>query len=132
MLCHSHGIWAEVGGVIGGGFVGLLAGILYGYGVCVIGAIAVVFWQLIVGRLKLPHTSSSTNLHRRMVFKLIAGIFIVFAAIWAGIYFAGSDAQRSSVLYFTPLVFGTFLIGILILKALYRRYPPEQESDKHG
>ena len=60
IVCHSHGVLAIIGGVVGRGIVGLIAGVLFG-------ALMVVLcglWYLITGRLK-PDGSLKEKAHDR-------------------------------------------------------------------
>jgi MFS family permease len=131
VLCKSHGMLAEIGGAIGGGVVGLFAGALlvfpisFAYGLAMI--LARIYWEVLTGRRKLPSMSSQTKVHRRMMFKLMAVIFMVTAALWTGLYFAEPDAIRSRLLWAVAPLLGTFFIGLLILIVAYRRYPPQKE-----
>jgi Na+/proline symporter len=125
---------AEVGGAIGGGVVGLFAGALLVFPIsmacALIGILAKIYWEVLTGRRKLPSMSSQTKAHRRMMFKLMAVIFMVTAALWASLYFAGPDAVRSRLLLAVAPLLGTFFIGLLILIVAYRRHPAQEESNK--
>jgi hypothetical protein len=135
VLCKSHGMLAEVGGAIGGGIVGLFVGALLVFPISMACALAwilaKIYWEVLTGRRKLPSVSSSTKSHRQRVLMLIAMILIVFSCVMGGIYFAGSDVQRSRVLALAMPAFGLSFIGLFILVATYRRYPARKEDGKN-
>jgi len=131
VLCRSHGTLAEVGGAVGGGVAGLFTGVLLVFPISIAWGLARIlariYWEVLTGRRKLPSMRSQTKAHRRRVLGLIAGIFAVSAMVWAGIYFMGSDEQRSRVPRAAGWAFGISLIGLLALVVQYRRHPPQQE-----
>jgi hypothetical protein len=131
VLCKSHGVLAEVGGVVGGGIVGLFAGALLVFPIAMACGLAWIlariYWEVLTGRRKLPDISSTTKPQRRRVIGIIMGVFVVSAIIFAAIYFKGSDAQRSRVFGAAGWAYGLSLIGLLILLVRYRRHPPRQE-----
>jgi hypothetical protein len=131
VLCRSHGMLAEVGGAIGGGGVGLFAGALLVFPIsmacALVWILAKIYWEVLTGRRKLP---STTKAQRRRVLVLIAVIFVVSEILLAGIYFTGSDTQRSRVPVAAGWAFGISLIGLLILVVHYRRHPAQKESGK--
>jgi hypothetical protein len=61
------------------------------------------------------------------VLGLIVAIIIASEILLAGIYFTGSNAQRSRVPEAAGWAFGIGLIGLLILVVRYRRHPPQEE-----
>jgi heme/copper-type cytochrome/quinol oxidase subunit 3 len=134
ILCHSYGVLAEIVGAVGGGFVGMIVGTLFGYVSFIIYAfirsVAKIYWELFIGRRKLPSLSSTTKLQRRRLLVFVTMILVVSAVIFAGIYFLGSDEQRSRMPLCAGLVFGTGFIGVLILLAMYHRYPARKEDDE--
>jgi hypothetical protein len=130
VLCRSHGMLAEVGGVIGGGVVGLFTGALLVFPIfmaCalvgILAKISKIYWEVLTGRRKLP---STTKAQRRRVLGLIAAIFVVSEILLAGIYLTGSDKQRSRVPVAAGWAFGISLIGLLILVVHYRRHPAQK------
>jgi hypothetical protein len=131
VLCRSHGMLAEVGGAVGGGIVGLFAGTLLVFPICMAYALArilaKIYWEVLSGRRKLPSMSSGTKAHRWRVLVLIVTIIIASEILLAGIYFTGSDVQRSRVPKAAGWAFGIGLSGLLILMALYRRHPLQEE-----
>jgi len=135
LFCKSHGMLAEVGGAVGGGVVGLFAGAFLVFPisfVCALaGILAKIYWEVLTGRRKLPSVRNSTKPHRQRVLLLIAVILVVFSCIMGGIYFTGSDVQRSRVLTLAMPAFGLSFIGLLILVATYRRYPAQKRDGKN-
>ena len=134
VFCRSHGMLAEVGGAIGGGVVGLFAGALLVFPIYMAYALArilaKIYWEVLTGRCKLPSMSSTTKAQRRRLLGFIAVIFVVSEILLAGIYFFGSEAQRSRVVGVAVLIFGTCVVGLLSLVVQYRRHPAQKESGK--
>ncbi len=132
VLCKAHGVLAVVGGAVGGVIVGFFVGTVFGYASTFVGALAgilaKIYWEVLTGRRKLPDISSTTKAHRRLMFRLLAIIFVVTTILWAGIYFAGTNAQRSRVLGLAGWAFGTISIGLVILIVRYRRCPARNED----
>jgi hypothetical protein len=130
VLCKSLGLLAEVGGAIGGGVVGLFAGALLVFPISFAYGLARIYWEVLTGRRKLPSMSSQTKAHRRMMFKLMAVIFMVTAVLWTGLYFVEPDAVRSRLLGAVVPLLGTFFMGLLLLIVAYRRHPPRKDSEE--
>ncbi|MDB6016644.1 MAG: hypothetical protein JWR19_1133 [Pedosphaera sp.] len=135
VLCHSHGMLAEVGGAVGGGVIGLFVGYFATFPTfllfALLYAIARIYWELLTGRRKLPGLSSTTQSQRRRMILLITAILIISAAIWIGLYFTGSAALRARVPRFAALSLGLSFTGLFILLAMYRRHPARNVTDKN-
>jgi len=134
VLCKSHGILAAIGGAIGGGIVGLFAGALLVLSIWFACAfawmLAKLYWEVLTGRRKLSNITKTPETHRRRLLGFIAVVCIVDEMILAGVYFAGTDAQRLLVPAAAVCVLGVGLIGLIILAVRYHRHPFQKDSAK--
>lgn len=132
MLASGRGAWAYAGGTVGGGLVGMLVGALLGEACWLAGAflraVGKIYWEVLTGRRKLP--SNSTASERRYVFIFIGFALAVAVIIMIGVYFLGTDAQRSRLLTSGVGILATCVVGVLILRAHHRRHPPEKVDDE--
>ncbi len=97
-------------------------------GCALLRAIGKIYWDVLTGRRKLP--SSSTASERRYVFIFVGFALAVAVIIMVGVYFLGTDAQRSRLLMTALAILATCLVGVLILRAHHRRHPPGKVEDE--
>ena len=126
LLFSGQGTFGYGGGAVGGGFAGMRLGVFVGHFCHVVyafaRAIAIVYWEVLTGRRKLPSTSTASE--RRHLTLFIGIVFAVSLAILGSYYLFGSVDQRTRTVWCAGGICLTYAIGHALLSAHYRHTPP--------